>query len=123
MKLVANNTPTAFDPQMTADGLFRDLARATADPDGIGVSRESYGLGEQKAIETVRRSAEKAGLETSFDAAANLVVTLPGRDPEKPFIAIGSHLDSVPQGGNYDGAAGVVAGLLTLMRMKEERVV
>lgn len=123
MKLVANNTPTAFDPRATADGLFRELARTTADVGGIGVSRESYGTGEQKAIEIVRRSAEKAGLETSFDAAANLVVTLPGRDGDKPFIAIGSHLDSVPQGGNYDGAAGVVAGLLTLMRMKEERIV
>lgn len=123
MKLVANNTPTAFDPQAAADGLFRELARATADVDGIGVSRESYGAGEQKAIEIVRRSAEKAALETGFDAAANLVVTLPGRDADKPFIAIGSHLDSVPQGGNYDGAAGVVAGLLTLMRMKGEHVV
>ncbi|HYL48449.1 MAG TPA: Zn-dependent hydrolase [Stellaceae bacterium] len=123
MKLVANNAPTAFDPQATADGLFRELARATADPSGIGVSRESYGAGEQKAVEIIRRSAESTGLATSFDAAANLVVTLPGRDEDKPFIAIGSHLDSVPQGGNYDGAAGVVAGLLTLMRMQEERVV
>ncbi|MDE1967936.1 MAG: Zn-dependent hydrolase [Alphaproteobacteria bacterium] len=123
MKLVANNTPTAFDPRATADWLFDELARATVDPGGIGVSRESYGAGEQKAIEIVRRSAENAGLETGFDAAANLVVTLPGRDADKPFIAIGSHLDSVPQGGNYDGAAGVVAGLLILMRMKAERVV
>jgi len=123
MKLVANNSSTAFDPQATADRLFRDLARATADADGVGVSRESYGSGEQKAIEIVRCRAEKAGLETSFDAAVNLVVTLPGRDTDKPFIAIGSHLDSVPQGGNYDGAAGVVAGLLTLMRMKEVRTV
>jgi len=123
MKLVANNTPTAFDPRAAADGLFGELARATADPGGIGVSRESYGAGEQKAIEIVRRNAEKAGLETGFDAAANLVTTLPGRDADKPFIAIGSHLDSVPQGGNYDGAAGVVAGLLALMRMKEERLV
>jgi len=123
MKLVANNTPTAFDPQATVETLFRELARATADAGGVGVSRESYGAGEQKAIEIIRRNAEKAGLETSFDAAANLVVTLPGRDADKPFIAIGSHLDSVPQGGNYDGAAGVVAGLLTLMRMKAEHVV
>ena len=123
MKLVANNTSTAFDLRTTTDGLFREIARVTADSGGIGVSRESYGAGEQKAVEIIRRNAESAELATSFDAAANLVVTLPGRDPDKPFIAIGSHLDSVPQGGNYDGAAGVVAGLITLMRMKEERVV
>ncbi len=123
MKLVANNSPTAFDRRATADQLFSELARATADADGIGVSRESYGVGEQKAIELMRRKAESAGLETGFDAAANLVVTLHGRDADRPFVAIGSHLDSVPQGGNFDGAAGVVAGLLVLMRMKEERVV
>ncbi|HVA34977.1 MAG TPA: Zn-dependent hydrolase [Stellaceae bacterium] len=123
MKLVANNSATAFDLRATADQLFSELARATADADGIGVSRESYGVGEQKAIELVRRKAESAGLETGFDAAANLVVTLHGRDADGPFVAIGSHLDSVPQGGNFDGAAGVIAGLLVLTRMKEERVV
>ncbi|MDE2229403.1 MAG: Zn-dependent hydrolase [Alphaproteobacteria bacterium] len=123
MKLVANNALTPFDPRATADLLFRDLARATADPNGIGVSRESYGEGEQKAIEIIRRKAEGIDLETALDAAANLVVTLPGRDADKPFIVIGSHLDSVPQGGNYDGAAGVVAGLIVLMRMKDEGVI
>ncbi len=123
MKLVASNASAAFDPRTEADRLFTEIRRATADPTGVGVSRESYGDGEQKAIEIVRRHAEATGLATDFDAAANLVVTLSGRDTDKPFIAIGSHLDSVPQGGNYDGAAGVVAGLLTLMRLKEERVV
>jgi hypothetical protein len=46
--------------------------------------------------------------------AANLVVTLDGSEPDLPFLACGSHLDSVPQGGNYDGGAGVVAGLAVL---------
>jgi beta-ureidopropionase / N-carbamoyl-L-amino-acid hydrolase len=45
---------------------------------------------------------------------------LPGCDPGLPFIACGSHLDSVPQGGNYDGSAGVIAGLLALCRMRTE---
>ncbi|MGH7715763.1 MAG: hydantoinase/carbamoylase family amidase, partial [Vulcanimicrobiaceae bacterium] len=123
MKLVANNSPTAFNSATVADRLFRELARVTADTSGIGVSRESYGVGEQKAIELIQRQAENAGLNTGFDPAGNLHVTLSGRDVAKPFIAIGSHLDSVPQGGNYDGAAGVIAGLLVLMRLKEERAV
>lgn len=122
MKLVASNPSPASDWGAVADQLFRELARTTADAGGIGVSRESYGAGEQQAIELIRRRAEGAGLATDFDAAGNLVMTLPGRDADKPFVAVGSHLDSVPQGGNFDGAAGVVAGLLVLMRMKEERV-
>jgi N-carbamoyl-L-amino-acid hydrolase len=43
---------------------------------------------------------------------------LPGADPRAPFVATGSHLDTVPRGGNYDGAAGVVAGLLALVGIK-----
>jgi N-carbamoyl-L-amino-acid hydrolase len=41
-------------------------------------------------------------------------MTLPGQDRVAPPVIIGSHLDSVPQGGNFDGAAGVVAGLAVL---------
>jgi N-carbamoyl-L-amino-acid hydrolase len=110
-----------FDLHATADDLFARLRSATADT--VGVSRESYGSGEQKAFDIIRQAAAAAGLETAADAAANLVVTLPGREADKPFIFCGSHLDSVPQGGNYDGAAGVVAGLLCLMRFKHEGVV
>jgi beta-ureidopropionase / N-carbamoyl-L-amino-acid hydrolase len=46
-------------------------------------------------------------------------MTLPGRDRRTPRILIGSHLDSVPQGGNFDGAAGVVAGLCALAALRE----
>ncbi|HEY8613147.1 MAG TPA: Zn-dependent hydrolase, partial [Roseomonas sp.] len=41
-----------------------------------------------------------------------------GRDPSAPAVIIGSHLDSVPQGGNYDGVAGVVAGLVAISALK-----
>jgi Peptidase family M20/M25/M40. len=41
-------------------------------------------------------------------------MTLPGKRRELPRLMTGSHMDSVPQGGNYDGAAGVVAGLSAL---------
>jgi N-carbamoyl-L-amino-acid hydrolase len=45
-------------------------------------------------------------------------MTLPGQDRGAPRIIMGSHLDSVPQGGNFDGAAGVVAGLCVLSGMR-----
>ncbi len=98
-----------------ATALFDRLAAATGD--GVGITRESYGAGESLALDIIEAEARAGGLACERDAGANLVVTLPGRDPDLPFIACGSHLDSVPQGGNYDGAAGVIACLLALCRM------
>lgn len=92
-----------------ADSLFGSLRTATAD--GEGVTRESYGPGENVAHALVREAAETLELETAVDAAGNLYITLPGRDRSAPRVLIGSHLDSVRCGGNYDGAAGVLAGL------------
>lgn len=79
--------------------------------DEPGVSRDPYGPGEQRAHATVAQAASALGLEISRDDAANLYMTLPGTDRSAPVLVIGSHLDSVPHGGNFDGAAGVLAGL------------
>jgi len=111
----------ARDREAFARRLF-DALRAMS-TDGPGVSRESYGPGEQKAIEHIAAIAREDGLAVEFDAAANLVITLPGADPDAPAIICGSHLDSVPQGGNFDGAAGVIAGLMAAIRMKRAGVV
>jgi len=66
----------------------------------------------------MRSAAERIGLEVSVGAIGNLTMTLPGRDRSAPRIIIGSHLDSSPQAGNYDGAAGVVAGLCVVSALK-----
>src|SRR5258705_13967642 len=81
---------------------------------GRGIVRDSYGAGEQAAHDIMRAAAETIGLDVSIDAIGNLMMTLPGRDRLAPRIIIGSHLDSVPQGGNYDGAPGLGAGLCTM---------
>ena len=104
-----------------AEHLFAALAQATGD--GTGITRDSYGTGESRALDIIAAASRSHGLDTHRDAAANLVVTLPGTDPALPFLACGSHLDSVPQGGNYDGAAGVIAGLLALVRMRADGIV
>ena len=88
--------------------------------DGIGISRETYGPSETAAMELVAKEAEVHGLETEWDAARNMIVRLPGQERRLPAVATGSHLDSVPQGGNYDGAAGVIAGLLALIEAKTQ---
>lgn len=82
--------------------------------DGVGITRDTYGDGEQRAHALVAQAAHALGLQVRRDAALNLYVTLPGRDRAAPAVLTGSHLDSVPRGGNYDGAAGVVAGMAVL---------
>jgi len=99
-----------------AASLFDALSAATRQ--GRGIVRDSYGAGEQAAHDLVRGAAEAMGLEIGIDALGNLSMTLPGRDRAAPRIVMGSHLDSVPQGGNFDGAAGVVAGLCVLSGMR-----
>ena len=84
----------------------------------LGVTRASYGDGEQMAHDLMQAIGQTLGLEKRIDAAGNLYLTLPGRDRSLPSIMTGSHLDSVPEGGNYDGAAGVVAGMAMLARWR-----
>jgi N-carbamoyl-L-amino-acid hydrolase len=103
-----------------AASLFEALARATRR--GRGIVRDSYGAGEQAAHDIVRAAASAAGLEIAIDPIGNLFMTLPGRERSAPGIVVGSHLDSVPQGGNYDGAAGVVAGLAALSALRRAGV-
>jgi beta-ureidopropionase / N-carbamoyl-L-amino-acid hydrolase len=104
-----------------AGSLFERLDRATRR--GRGIVRDSYGAGEQAAHDIVRAAAEQIGLEVAVDAIGNLFMTLPGKDRRAPRVLIGSHLDSVPQGGNFDGAAGVVAGVCALSVLRRMGVV
>ncbi len=96
--------------------LFAALREATGD--GVGITRESFGATESLALDIVENAARECGLTVERDAGANLVVTLPGTESDLAFLACGSHLDSVPQGGNYDGGAGVVACLAVLAGLK-----
>lgn len=84
----------------------------------LGVTRPSYSEIETAAMDVVARAATGSGLSARFDAAANLVIELPGIAPGKPAYWMGSHLDSVPEGGNYDGLAGVIAGLICLAKAR-----
>jgi beta-ureidopropionase / N-carbamoyl-L-amino-acid hydrolase len=99
---------TALFDQLRRDGL-----------DEPGVTRDPYGPGEQGAHATVTAAAQTLGLRIEHDAAANLHMTLPGHDQGAKRIVIGSHLDSVPHGGNFDGAAGVVAGLVAVAALRD----
>ncbi|WP_226582375.1 hydantoinase/carbamoylase family amidase [Acuticoccus sediminis] len=99
-----------------AAGLFDDLRALSIDEPGV--TRDPYGEGENKAHRQFALVARECGFEVSTDFAANSFATLPGRDRAAPRIVIGSHLDSVPHGGNFDGAAGVVAGLTAMRALR-----
>lgn len=100
-----------------AETLFRRIHDATRDPAG-GVTRAAYDAGERVAHALVREASEAQGLVTRTDPAGNLYARLPGRDGQAKRLVFGSHLDSVPQGGDYDGVAGVLAGLAVLSGLR-----
>jgi beta-ureidopropionase / N-carbamoyl-L-amino-acid hydrolase len=89
--------------------LLDGVAEISADPPGI--TREAYGRGENLAHALIAEAGAALGMQASLDAGANLTLRWAAKSAEAPPILIGSHLDSVVQGGNFDGAAGVIAGL------------
>ena len=78
---------------------------------GDGANRPGGSEAEQQACELAAGWMEEAGLEVEWDPAGNVVGRSLGSRPELPEVWTGSHLDSVPAGGKFDGALGVVAGL------------
>jgi N-carbamoyl-L-amino-acid hydrolase len=105
----------AADREYAAE-LFESVRKISAAR--LGVTRPSFSDVESAAMAVIAQAAKGAGLETRHDAAANLVVEMPGAAAGKPAYWMGSHLDSVPEGGNYDGLAGVISGLMCLAKAK-----
>jgi acetylornithine deacetylase/succinyl-diaminopimelate desuccinylase-like protein len=78
---------------------------------GVGANRVGGTPEEDAACALAVSWLEEAGLEVEVDERGNVVGRLMGSRPELPEVWTGSHLDSVPSGGRFDGALGVVAGL------------
>ena len=73
-------------------------------------SRLAFSEEDRKGREVFARRFRSLGIEPFADPAGNMIARLEGREP-LPAIVVGSHLDTVPNGGKYDGALGCVAGL------------
>lgn len=114
------NPSPAFDDVATATLLFDEIATFSADT--AGVSRPAFSAMETKTLEYLERFARNQGLIISYDAGQNAVFSLPEDADASKYVLVGSHVDSVPNGGNFDGLAGVVAGLLCLVRAKHQGV-
>jgi allantoate deiminase len=89
---------------------------------GPGANRIGYSPEEDEAHELARGWLEEAELEVEVDAAGNLFGRTAGTG-SVPAVWTGSHLDSVPQGGKFDGALGVVAAIEAVERARRGTVV
>jgi len=102
-------------PDVDAAVEFLDeLFRVSSDGTG-GVMRIAYGQGEQEAHDTLAAFGTRRRLPVEQDFAGNTYVRLKGRDSTAGCVVIGSHLDAVPHGGNFDGALGVATGLAAIL--------
>lgn len=96
--------------------LFDELRAGSVDEEGV--TRDTFGPGEEFGYRVISEHARASGFELESDHGANLYMHLAGRRRDLPRIMFGSHLDSVRRGGNFDGAAGVVAGLVAMRALQ-----
>lgn len=100
-----------------AHNLFETIREFSRDEPGV--SRQGYGPKEQAVHNLLIKIAKELAIEIKVDIAGNLFLTIPGQNRELPAFMSGSHADSVPHGGNYDGLAGVVAAFTCAWWMRQ----
>ncbi|MBX9830294.1 MAG: Zn-dependent hydrolase [Xanthobacteraceae bacterium] len=106
-------------PPIDSERLWDDLMAlgAITDPD-TPYTRRSFSPLFLKGREWLRQRFEQAGLTVRLDTAANLIGRIDGAGRDAPTIMLGSHSDTVPSGGRFDGPAGVLAALEVVRAMK-----
>jgi N-carbamoyl-L-amino-acid hydrolase len=95
-----------------------EIGRFGANPQG-GVTRLGYSDEDRQARAVVSGWMRDAGLEPSTDFAGNLIGRRVGSDPKLRPLVFGSHVDSVPEGGNFDGNVGVLAAIEVARTLRE----
>lgn len=106
-----------------ATRLLRDLARFSKIGKGThGTTRLAYTDEWKEAQMMAKHLLEEAGMETAVDGVGNLIGTKEGKDPELPLVAVGSHLDTVPDGGDFDGVLGVAAAIEIARAISEDGI-
>lgn len=118
MTELRSNLLDSYDRSFDRDGFSGErlasrldaIARIGLTSDG-GSCRIGFSDEEKKAKDLVCRWMSEAGLQVRSDAAGNCFGRLAGRDPSAPVVLCGSHIDTVPNGGHFDGALGVLLAL------------
>ncbi|SFL91212.1 Zn-dependent hydrolase [Pelosinus propionicus] len=83
-----------------------------------GITRLAFSETAAGAQKYVISLMEEVGLTITIDQIGNIIGRLEGKDESLPAVATGSHLDTVPDGGKYDGVIGVIGGLVAISRLK-----
>ncbi|WP_264740176.1 M20 family metallo-hydrolase [Cytobacillus firmus] len=114
-----------YDQELTHSGVNGERLASRLDElsriglmDSGGVTRPGYSAEEKEAKELVIKWMKNAGLTVTADGAGNVFGRLDGKT-ERPSIASGSHVDSVPNGGHFDGPLGVLSALEVAEAWKE----
>ena len=102
--------------------LLMSMAQIGATPKG-GVRRLTLSDVDKRGRDRFRAECEAAGLNVRVDAIGNMFARREGRDPNRLPVLFGSHLDSQPSGGKFDGALGVLAGLEVIRSLNDLGIV
>lgn len=87
-----------------------------------GVCRLALSKEDQEGVELVKTWMEEAGMEASIDPFANLIGVRRGSNPDAPVLMLGSHVDSQPYGGRFDGVIGVLGAIEVVQTLVEEGI-
>jgi N-carbamoyl-L-amino-acid hydrolase len=93
------------------------IASMGADESGAA-NRLAFTVADKEARSYVASIMESLGMTVRIDAIGNVIGRLEGTEPQLPPVAMGSHVDTVPHGGHYDGVVGVVGALAAVGRLK-----
>lgn len=118
--------PAAEEADLRVDGdrlnqRFVDLARFGKNAEG-GMDRVAFSDADIESRPYLKKSMEAAGLEVHVDEAGNIFGRRPGSDSSLPPIVFGSHTDSVPNGGMYDGPVGSLCAIEVAHALNENEV-
>ena len=116
-----SQTNQRIDGKRLWDSLM-GFAEIGATPKG-GVRRLTLTDVDRRGREKFRGECEAAGLTVRVDEIGNMFARRPGRDPARLPVLLGSHLDSQPSGGKFDGALGVIAGLEVMRSLNDLGIV
>lgn len=102
--------------QQWVESMLGKLSQIGREPQGV--SRLAYSDADMKAREFMIHIMQESGLTVRVDSIGNIIGRLDGKNPDASIVVTGSHLDTIPYGGIYDGAVGVIGGLAAIKRLQ-----
>lgn len=108
--------------KQSALALFKQITAFSVNDLTPGITRLAYSQEDEQAHKLIIEKMQVMGLQVRQDMMGNVFARLPGQKPELPAIGTGSHIDSVPQGGAFDGVIGVIAGLYAISQFKPQQL-